>query len=79
MRSPELEKILEEHYLWRATYGKEGTRLDLSGADLVRANLSGAELIGADLSGANLSIADLTGANLFGVTLPRETDGLDDY
>jgi uncharacterized protein YjbI with pentapeptide repeats len=47
MRSPELKKILEDHSHWLRTGGAEGTRLDLTGA-----NLSGAYLCMTDLSGA---------------------------
>jgi hypothetical protein len=64
MRSPELEKILEDHLLWWETEGAEGTRLDLAGADLSCANLSGANLIRADLTYVYLRGADLTGARL---------------
>ena len=38
--------------------------------DGTRANLSGANLSGADLSGANLTGADLSGSNLTGTILP---------
>jgi uncharacterized protein YjbI with pentapeptide repeats len=76
MRSPELEKALEAHYLWRVTHGKEGTRLDLSGAGLSGADLSWADLTGADLSGANLRDAKLSGAVI--LPWPRETNGRDD-
>ena len=49
----ELKKILAEHAAWR-----------LGEPNGSRANLSGANLTGADLSGANLTRADLEGANL---------------
>jgi uncharacterized protein YjbI with pentapeptide repeats len=75
MRSPELEKILEDHALWVRTDGAEGTRLDLSGAVLIGANLSEADLLGADLTLANLSNANLFRADLTGATLPQGTDG----
>jgi hypothetical protein len=65
MRSPELEKILEDHFLWWRTDGTEGTRLDLSGAILSGAGLTGADLRCADFTRANLSGADLTGAGLY--------------
>jgi hypothetical protein len=72
--------LLEAHRLWMETDGAEGTRLDLSGANLAgadlrdanftEANLSGVNLYGAvlseiNLSGANLSCAYLFEANLF--------------
>ena len=73
------QEAYEDHQLWLQTEGSEGTRLDLSGTDLLGANLSGANLSGANLleadlsyanlfkdnlSGANLSYADLSGADL---------------
>jgi uncharacterized protein YjbI with pentapeptide repeats len=79
MKSPELEKILEDHSLWVITSGKEGNRLDLSGANLSHANLSEAKMFCADLTrveltGADMSQADLRRADLTGARLPRETD-----
>jgi uncharacterized protein YjbI with pentapeptide repeats len=56
MRSPELEKILEDHSLWWKTGGKKGARLDLSGADLS----------GADLTKTLLHYADLTRVGMYG-------------
>ena len=60
----EIAKILADHKKWLSE--NEGTRANLSGADLSRANLSRANLSGADLSGADLSRANLSGANLSG-------------
>ena len=80
----ELKSILAEHKLWVETYSVQGTRANLSGADirhadlrdanLTGANLTGADLYGADLRGAILTgailyYADLTGANLGGADL----------
>ena len=62
MQSEELQKILDDHRLWRS--GKGGARANLAGANLVVANLVGADLAGANLDGANLAGADLAGANL---------------
>jgi len=79
MERNELEKIIEQHYLWLSGNGGERADLryanlsganlrgaNLSGANLRGANLSGADLSGADLNGADLSYADLSGANLSG-------------
>ncbi len=57
----EIQIVLTEH--------ENGSRADLSGADLRGADLSGAYLRGADLSGAYLSGADLRGADLSGADL----------
>ena len=51
MRKKELIEILEQHKLW-LSYDEEGTRADLSGANLSRADLSCANLRYANLSGA---------------------------
>ncbi|HEN3466864.1 TPA: pentapeptide repeat-containing protein [Yersinia enterocolitica] len=69
MNLTDLNKILGEHKIWVESYRENGSRANLSGANLSGANLrgadlSGANLRGADLSGANLSCADLSGANL---------------
>lgn len=79
MCNKELEKILKDHKLWLESEGEEGSKADLTdanlrGADLVytdlrganlrRANLRGAALIGADLTDANLTDANLRDANL---------------
>ncbi|AXH72168.1 MAG: pentapeptide repeats protein [Siphoviridae sp. ctdc_1] len=58
-----IKKVLEQHELYIATFGKEGEKADLYGADL-----RGADLYGADLRGA-----DLYGANLRGANLPDQT------
>jgi len=68
MTKEELTIILEKHASWLSN-NEDGTRANLSranlsGADLSRADLSGANLSRANLSGANLSEADLSGANL---------------
>jgi uncharacterized protein YjbI with pentapeptide repeats len=70
-RSPELEKILEAHSLWGRTKGAEGTRLDLSDADLSGADLTRADLFCADLARADLSGADLSRAYLSQVNFSR--------
>ncbi|EPE7782426.1 pentapeptide repeat-containing protein [Yersinia enterocolitica] len=69
MNLTDLNKILGEHKIWVESYRENGSRANLSGADLSCANLRGANLRGAnlscaDLSGANLSCADLSGADL---------------
>ena len=77
----ELRKILEEHEKWLFTDKKEGTRADLSCADLREVNLSCVNLSGAslrdadlreiDMSGSNLKDTYLGGANLGGANLER--------
>jgi hypothetical protein len=74
MEPSKLKKILEQHKLWIETNGVQGTRANLSGADLYCADLGGADLTGANLTGAdlrdaNLICADLRGANLEGANL----------
>ncbi|EMC4181049.1 TPA: pentapeptide repeat-containing protein [Cronobacter sakazakii] len=74
MNSAELSKILDEHKVWVTSFGENGSKADLrganlSGADLRGANLRGANLRGANLRGANLRGADLRGANLSGADL----------
>ncbi|EKC7176323.1 pentapeptide repeat-containing protein [Cronobacter sakazakii] len=74
MNSAELSKILDEHKVWVTSFGENGSKADLrganlSGADLRGANLCGADLCDADLRGANLCGADLRGANLCGADL----------
>ncbi|ELY2632436.1 pentapeptide repeat-containing protein [Cronobacter sakazakii] len=69
MNSAELSKILDEHKVWVTSFGENGSKANLSGADLRGANLSGADLSGADLRGANLRDANLSGADLYGANL----------
>jgi hypothetical protein len=59
MESQKIKEILDQHWRWKISDGKDGSRADLTGADL-----TGADLLGADLSGAYLLDADLTGADL---------------
>ena len=66
----ELKIVLEKHARW-LRHEPNGTRADLSGANLYCADLSGADLSGADLSGADLSGADLYCADLRGANLSR--------
>jgi hypothetical protein len=71
-----LKGKLEQHSLWVKSGGKEGNKIDLSGANLRgiylnRANLSGANLSGANLSGANLEGACLSCAYLSNVDLSK--------
>ena len=61
MTPEKLKEILEKHQLW-LNDDPEGSKANLSGADLSMANLSGANLRWANLSGANLSMANLSGA-----------------
>jgi uncharacterized protein YjbI with pentapeptide repeats len=63
-----LNSVLAAHLKW-LNNESDGSRADLSGADLSRADLSGANLSRADLSGADLSGADLSGAYLSGADL----------
>ena len=69
MTKEKLDEILRQHRLWLSSNGAEGTKADLSGANLSWANLTGANLRGADLSGANLRGADLSEASLSGANL----------
>ena len=74
-----ISQIIEQHALWLATDGKEGSRanltranlygVSLTHANLTRANLYGANLTRANLFGANLTHANLDGVNLYGVSL----------
>jgi uncharacterized protein YjbI with pentapeptide repeats len=66
----DLPSILTAHRAWLCGED-DGSRADLSGADLSRADLSGADLRRADLSGAYLSDAVLSGAVLSGADLSR--------
>ncbi|EOW2384548.1 pentapeptide repeat-containing protein, partial [Cronobacter malonaticus] len=69
MNSAELSKILDEHKVWVTSFGENGSKANLRGADLSDANLSDANLRGADLSDADLSDANLRGADLRGADL----------
>jgi uncharacterized protein YjbI with pentapeptide repeats len=60
----EVAEALDQHRLWVESGGAQGTRADLSGANLVDADLTGANLQGAQLQKANLRGADLSMANL---------------
>ena len=62
MTKEELKQVLEAHAKW-VRGEAEGSRADLSGANLYGANLSEANFSGANLYRANLSEADLSGAN----------------
>ena len=69
----DIDQIIEQHALWLETDGEEGsranlTRANLYGANLTRANLDGANLDGANLTRANLDGANLDGANLYGAS-----------
>src|SRR6185369_12043829 len=70
MTIEELGEIIAKHKKW-IDGDNEGSRADLSRADLSRANLSGADLSRANLSGANLYGANLSGADLYGANLSR--------
>ncbi|HDK7378327.1 TPA: pentapeptide repeat-containing protein [Cronobacter sakazakii] len=79
MNSAELSKILDEHKVWVTSFGENGSKAnlcganlcgaDLRGADLCDANLRGADLCDANLRGADLCDANLCGANLCGADL----------
>ena len=73
MNQQELNKILQDHKLWRESYCKKGVRADLQGANLQGADLGGANLRYALLSGADLRGADLQRANLRDANL-RDAD-----
>ncbi|EMC4315875.1 pentapeptide repeat-containing protein [Cronobacter sakazakii] len=64
MNSAELSKILDEHKVWVTSFGENGSKADLRGANLSGADLRGANLCGADLCDADLRDADLCDANL---------------
>lgn len=57
-RSPALQKVIDNHALWLDSKGKEGERLDFSGAWLRSANFEE-----ADLSGANFNRSILKSAS----------------
>jgi uncharacterized protein YjbI with pentapeptide repeats len=59
----EVAEALDQHRSWVESGGTQGTRADLSGANLVEADLTGANLQGAQLQKANLRGADLSMAN----------------
>jgi uncharacterized protein YjbI with pentapeptide repeats len=66
---PDLAELLQRHREWVESQGCEGSRLDVSRANLVGVDLAGANLQGAilhktNLRGADLSLADLRGASL---------------
>jgi uncharacterized protein YjbI with pentapeptide repeats len=65
----EFASILDQHRLWVESGGDEGTKADLSGANLENADLTGVNLQGAILQRANLRNADLSMANLRGASL----------
>ena len=72
----DIKQIIEQHALWLDTNGKEGsranlTRANLNGANLTRANLNSVNLYGANLNDANLEGANLTNANLTCANLTR--------
>ncbi|EKN6008158.1 pentapeptide repeat-containing protein [Yersinia enterocolitica] len=78
MNLTDLNKILAEHKIWVESYGENGSRANLRGANLCGANLRDADLRGAnlrdaDLRGANLRDADLCDANLCDADL-RDAD-----
>ena len=65
----EFASILDQHRIWVESGGEEGTKADLSGADLENADLTGVNLQGAILQRANLRGADLSMANLRNASL----------
>ncbi|EOC0526495.1 pentapeptide repeat-containing protein [Cronobacter sakazakii] len=74
MNSAELSKILDEHKVWVTSFGENGSKANLSdanlyGSDLRGANLSDADLYGSDLRGSDLRGANLSDANLRGANL----------
>nr|UOP04193.1 pentapeptide repeat-containing protein [Conchiformibius kuhniae] len=76
LSSKALRVILQEHYLWLISGGKDGKRADLSGhvlsgMNLVAANLEKAVLEGTVLEAADMRRANLREANLQGAGLQR--------
>jgi len=68
--SPEqLNEILEEHWKWVKSGGKEGGKANLSGANLHGADLRDSDLTGAKLAMTNLGEANLVRAKLYGADL----------
>ena len=64
-----ISQIIEQHALWLATDGKEGSRANLTRANLYGVSLTHANLTHANLFGANLSRVNLDGVNLYGANL----------
>ena len=74
-----IKHIIEQHALWLETGGKEGSRANLTHANLAcenltrvnltRANLYGANLTRANLTHAKLDFSNLDSANLYGAKL----------
>ncbi|MDR5618324.1 pentapeptide repeat-containing protein [Arsenophonus sp.] len=73
MNKDELRKILDEHKVYIESFGKNGSKANLCGANLREANLQEADLREANLFGANLREANLREADLFGANLPDHT------
>ena len=67
----DINQIIEQHALWLATDGEEGSRANLNGVNLNGVNLNGVNLTCANLYGVNLTHANLTCANLNGANLTR--------
>jgi uncharacterized protein YjbI with pentapeptide repeats len=67
----ELKKIIDDHAVWLATEGREGTRADLSQGKIEGRSIAGANLARALLVEANLEGSDLQSANLDGADLSR--------
>ena len=68
-----IKQIIEEHSLWLATNGKEGSCANFTGANLVGANFTDANLAGANFIGANPVAANFTDANLLEQTLSSKS------
>ena len=69
-----IKVVLDQHYLWIESGGKQGTRADLSCADLRGADLYGSDLRGAYLEDANLENANLKYACLYGTILEEKQE-----
>jgi len=69
MEASELNKILGQHRLWVNSNTEQGSRANLTHANLRDANLTGADLQDSNLRGAYLLGAILRGANLRGAYL----------
>jgi hypothetical protein len=79
MKKEEIDKVLENHKLWRSSQKKDGACANLSGVDLsfaylrdanlCDADITGVDLYGADLRDADMRLADLSGTDLRGADL----------
>ena len=59
MPQENLREVLEAHKQWLDSYGLNGKKADLRGADIQSTILKGADLRGADLRGVYIDYSDL--------------------